>query len=221
MKPTAALNAGHPVLAPLIAAGFEADRIDQALRFYDEPHRHYHDRRHLQEMFDAVMALDLALSAPQGMAALFHDAIYVPGAARGSNEAMSAQLLRVYSARLPASLVDAACGIVLDTAEHVAHRPESELVLDLDLMRLAAPREDFIRYSREVFAEQRPLILIDDDDAAWDFFAHRRVQFFEQLLERPMIFCLPAFRSRYEAVTRSNLRESIDWVREAGNRGMP
>jgi predicted metal-dependent HD superfamily phosphohydrolase len=47
------------------------------------------------------------------------------------------------------------------------------------------------------------------------------VQFFEQLLERPMIFCLPAFRSRYETITRSNLRESIDWVKAAGNRGMP
>jgi predicted metal-dependent HD superfamily phosphohydrolase len=221
MNSTAALNADHPALAPLVAAGFEPQRIEQVLRFYDEPHRRYHDRRHLHEMFDAAVALGLPLSAPQAMAVLFHDAVYVPGAARGLNEALSAQLLRVYAGGLAARLVESAYGIVIDTAEHVARSGEARLVLDLDLMRLAAPREDFIRYSREVFAEQRPLILIDDDDGAWDFFAQRRVQFFERLLERPAIFCLPVFRERFEAITRSNLREAIDWVRAAGNRGMP
>lgn len=221
MTSSAALNAGHPTLAPLLAAGFEAERIEQVLRFYDEPHRRYHDRRHLREMFDAAAALQLRLSAPQAMAVLFHDAIYVPGAARGVNEALSAQLLRVYAGRLAAPLVQTAYEIVIDTADHVARSGEAQVVLDLDLMRLAAPREDFIRYSREVFAEQRPLILIDDDDEAWDFFAQRRVQFFERLLERPAIFCLPALRERFEDVTRSNLRESIEWVRAADNRGMP
>ncbi len=221
MNSTAALHADHPALAPLVAAGFGAQRIEQVLRFYDEPHRRYHDRRHLHEMFDAAVALGLRLSAPQAMAVLFHDAVYVPGAARGLNEALSAQLLRVYAGGLAATLVESAYGIVVDTAEHVARSSEAQLVLDLDLMRLAAPREDFIRYSREVFAEQRPLILIDDDDGAWDFFARRRVQFFERLLERPVIFCLPALRERFEAITRSNLREAIDWVRAAGNRGMP
>ncbi|GAB4469324.1 MAG: hypothetical protein OHK0044_11300 [Burkholderiaceae bacterium] len=221
MSSAAALNAGHPALAPLVAAGFGPDRIEQVLRFYDEPHRRYHDRRHLQEMFDASLALGLALSAPQALAVLFHDAIYVPGAARGLNEALSAQLLRVYAGDVAAPLIATAYDIVIDTAEHVARSREAQPVLDLDLMRLAAPREEFIRYSREVFAEQRPLILIDDDDGAWDFFAQRRVQFFERLLERPAIFCLPLFRERFEAVTRSNLRESIEWVRAADNRGMP
>lgn len=221
MNSTAALNAGHPALAPLLAAGFEPQRVEQVLCFYDEPHRRYHDRRHLHEMFDAAVVLGLRLSAPQAMAVLFHDAIYVPGAARGLNEALSAQLLRVYAGRLAAPLVQAAYEIVIDTAEHVARSGEAQLVLDLDLMRLAAPREEFIRYSREVFAEQRPLILIDDDDGAWDFFARRRVQFFERLLERPAIFCLAVFRERFEAITRSNLREAIDWVRAAGIRGMP
>ncbi len=221
MIPTAALNAGHPALAPLIAAGFGADRIEQVLRFYDEPHRRYHDRRHLLEMLDAAVALELPLTAPQALAVLFHDAIYVPGAARGLNETMSAQLLRVYAAGLAAPAVEAACAIVTDTAEHVARSRAARLVLDLDLMRLAAPREDFIRYSREVFAEQRPLILIDDDDDAWDFFARRRVQFFERLLERPAIYCLPAFRERFEAVARSNLSESIEWVKAADSHGMP
>ncbi len=215
------MNAGHPALAPLVAAGFGPDRIEQALRFYDEPHRRYHDRCHLREMFDASLALGLQLSAPQALAVLFHDAIYVPGAARGLNEALSAQLLRVYAVGLAAPLIESACAIVMDTADHVAHSGAARPVLDLDLLRLAAPHEAFMHYSREIFAEQRPLIPIDDDDAAWDFFARRRVQFFERLLERPAIFCLPAFRARFEAVTRSNLRESIDRVRAAGNRGMP
>lgn len=189
-----------------------ADSIAQVLAFYDEPHRAYHARAHVREMCDQSIALDLPLSAAQAMAVLFHDAIYVPGAPRGANEAMSAQLMWVYGRQVPRPVVECAYQIVIETSDHVAHRPESEAVLDLDLLRLAAPRDAFIRMSRDVFAEHRPLIDVADDNAAWDVFAQRRVQFFERLLAREFIFCLPKMRARFEAIARSNLRESIAWV---------
>lgn len=221
MRPNAALNASHPALAPLIAAGFDAQRIEQVLRFYDEPHRRYHDRRHLREMFDAAVAFALALTPAQAMAVLFHDAVYVPGAARGLNETLSAHLLRVWGGDLRSDVVDVACGIVLDTADHLPRGRAAEAVLDLDLMRLAAPRSRFARYSRAVFAEHRPLIAVEDDDEAWDIFARRRAEFFERLLARPAIFCTSLLRSRFEASTRSNLREAIDSVKATGTHGMP
>src|SRR5215470_988753 len=161
--PRPVLDHRHPAFQPLIEAGFAPGRLEQVLEFYDEPHRAYHDRQHLVEMFDASLRLASRLTAVQVLALLFHDAIYVPGAARGTNEMMSAQLLRVYTAGLDRALVDTAFALVIDTAEHVARRPESELVLDLDLMRLAAPPLDFDRFSRQVFAEQRSLIAIADD----------------------------------------------------------
>jgi predicted metal-dependent HD superfamily phosphohydrolase len=210
--PNARDDAAHPALRELRNAGMRAETIAQVLAFYDEPHRAYHSRVHVREMLDQSVALGLPLSAAQAMAVLFHDAIYVPGAPRGANEAMSAQLMLVYARGVPKAVVEAAFQIVIETSDHVARGSESQKVLDLDLLRLAAPREAFIRMSREVFDEHRPLIEIDDDDAAWDVFAQRRVLFFQKLLEREFIFCLPMMRERFEAVARSNLRESIAWV---------
>lgn len=211
------LDHRHPALQPLLFAGFAAHRLDQVLAFYDEPHRRYHDRLHVQEMLDTALRMDCALAPAQALAVVFHDAIYVPGAARGVNEAMSAQLLRVYASGVPADMLELAYRIVIDTADHLPRSPESRLVLDLDLMRLAVSERDFERYSRAVFAEQRPLIAIDDDELAWAFFQRRRISFFERLLERPEIFCLPLFRVRYEQVTRDNLRQSIAAARASAD----
>jgi predicted metal-dependent HD superfamily phosphohydrolase len=214
-QPNPDLDHRHPALAPLLGAGFAPARLEQVLAFYDEPHRAYHDRQHLLEMFDASITLGERLTATQALALLFHDAIYVPGAARGTNEMMSAQLLRVYTASLDRTIVDAACSMVIDTAEHVARSAEAELVLDLDLMRLAAPPADFDRYSRQVFAEQRSLIAIADDADALTFFSARRVPFFQQLLDRPWIYCTPAGRKHFEAPARANLRRAITLAQPA------
>lgn len=212
--PNPVLDHRHPALRPLRDTGYPDGRIDQVLAFYDEPHRHYHNRTHLREMLDVAQQMDCALLPAQALALIFHDAVYVPGAARGVNEAMSAQLLRVYAGGLPNAMLELAYRIVIDTADHLPRTEESRLVLDLDLMRLAVDAADFDRYSREVFAEQRPLVLITDETLAWSFFQRRRIGFFERLLERPEIFCLPAFRARYEEVTRANLRAAIASARE-------
>lgn len=209
LAPNPDLDHRHPALIPLLEAGFAPGRLEQVLAFYDEPHRAYHDRLHLREMFDATLELGERLAPAQALALIFHDAIYVPGAARGCNEAMSAQLLRVYTAGLDQGLVDSACAMVMDTAEHVARSIAAELVLDLDLMRLAAPPLDFDRYSRQVFAEQRSLIAIADEAQALAFFAERRIPFFQQLLDRPWIYCTPAGRKHFEAPARANLRRAV------------
>lgn len=211
------LDHHHPALQSLLAAGLAPERLDQVLAFYDEPHRHYHDRVHVQEMLETSIRMDCTLTAAQSLAVVFHDAIYVPGAARGVNEAMSAQLLRVYAAGVEIDTLELAYRIVIDTADHLPRSTESRLVLDLDLMRLAVSDSDFERYSRAVFAEQRPLIAIADDELAWAFFQRRRISFFERLLERPEIFCLPSFRLRYEQVTRENLRQSIAAARNSAS----
>ncbi len=199
----------HAALQPAVDAGFDRIRIGQVLRFYDEPHRRYHDRAHLREMLDAARELAVDLTPAQALAVLFHDAIYVPGAARGTNEALSAQLLRLYATGVDAATVDRAGAIVLDTAEHVARRAESEAVLDLDLLRLAAAPPAFDTYSRQIFEEQRPLIGATDAAAAWRQFEARRQPFFRLLLARDAIFGLPLFYDRFETRARSNLRRAL------------
>ncbi len=207
------LDHRHAGLAPSLAAGLGAAQIEQVLAFYDEPHRCYHNRVHLREMFDAALQMQLELTPAQSLAVLFHDAIYVPGAPRGSNEALSAQLLRLYGAHVDSAILERAAGIVVDTAEHVARSAEAEAVLDLDLLRLAVDGDDFERYSREVFNEQRALIRIADDEAAWQFFETRRLPFFERLLERNAIYGLPVFYDRFEDLARMNLQRALQRAR--------
>ena len=61
---------------------------------YAEPHRRYHDRRHLTEVLTAVDVLGRHAARPDvvRLAAWFHDAVYDPQAPPGANEESSAQL---------------------------------------------------------------------------------------------------------------------------------
>lgn len=200
----------HPALASLRRAGFSAQRIDQVLALYDEAHRRYHDREHIGEMLDAALSLGVALTPAQALALLFHDAVYVPGATPGSNEAMSAQLLRASAQGLDPDLVERAAAIVVDTASHDTLCSEAQIVLDLDLMRLAAPPPAFERYLRAVLAEQRALVPLDDDKAAWHQFCRARRPFYESLLARDAIFGHPLAYKAFEARARSNLHAALE-----------
>lgn len=204
-----AIDASHAALKPALDAGLQPLAAEQLLQFYDEPHRYYHNRVHIREMFDAALEHELKLSLAQTFAVLAHDAIYVPGAQRGDNETLSAQLMRVYAPKVDLAVLDAAFAIIIDTTDHVPRHAESTAVLDLDLMRLGAAPDDFERYSWEVFGEQRPLIAVDDNIAAWHFFDDKRSQFFQTLMRRPAVFHLGPMRAAYERACHINLGQTI------------
>jgi predicted metal-dependent HD superfamily phosphohydrolase len=206
---TKAIDASHPGLKPALDAGLQPRAAEQLLAFYDEPHRYYHNRVHIREMLDAALKHELKLSAAQTFAVLAHDAVYVPGAQRGDNETLSAQLMRVYAPKVDIAVLDAAFAIIIDTTDHMPRHTESTAVLDLDLMRLGAAPDDFERYSWEVFGEQRPLIAVDDYLAAWHFFDDKRAQFFQTLMTRPAIFHLAPMRAEYERACHINLGQTI------------
>lgn len=199
----------HPAMAPLHNIGMPPDVIEQVLRFYDEPHRVYHNRAHVMEIFDQAVSLNLPLSPSQALAILFHDAVYVPGAARGMNETLSAQLLLCYTSHLARSVVANARQIVLDTIDHVARHAESPAVLDLDLLRLAAPQPMFDQWTDALFDEYRPLFETTDTAAARAQFDKRRLSFMESLLARANIYALLPIRKRFESLAQENLRRAI------------
>ena len=80
--------------------------------------------------------------------------------------------------------------IVLDTAEHRPTVAGSDLVLDLDLMSLAAPWPEFARNSERIRAEYAHV-------ADAEFVAGRRA-FLSALLQRQRLFHSP-FGARWEA----------------------
>jgi predicted metal-dependent HD superfamily phosphohydrolase len=97
----------------------------------------------------------------------------------------------------------------VDTIQHRARCEEAMLVLDLDLLRLAAPPAEFERYSRELLQERRAFFPIQDDVTAWRDFCRQRRPFFEKMLARRVIYKEPAVYAALEQPARVNLRTSL------------
>jgi predicted metal-dependent HD superfamily phosphohydrolase len=174
------------------------------LAAWDAPGRAYHDRRHLE---DCLAQLDTAEADQRTRdlveAALwFHDAVYEPRA--GDNEERSAAWA---AEALPAG------GIPPDVSGQVArlvrltrgHAPVSDragqLVCDIDLSILGRPVELFDSYDRRIRAEY-----------AWlpePAYRHARARVLQAFLRRDPLFQTPAFRRRFEAPARANLRRAL------------
>jgi predicted metal-dependent HD superfamily phosphohydrolase len=59
--------------------------LDAALAHHRQPHRAYHDQRHVLELLALAERHAPDLGAAERLAILFHDAVYVPGAPKGQN----------------------------------------------------------------------------------------------------------------------------------------
>ncbi|MCW5748964.1 MAG: hypothetical protein KIT36_22430, partial [Alphaproteobacteria bacterium] len=133
-----------------------------ALAHHRQPHRAYHDARHVTELLELARVHAPDLTPAERWAILFHDAVYVPGAPAGQNEALSALLMRATLFALArdgaiaapdAAVVDDAASIVRETAHAEPPSPLAARVCDLDLWRLAAPWPDFQRHAADIRQE--------------------------------------------------------------------
>lgn len=175
------------------------------LALYDAPYRRYHDRRHVLEMFEQARVRGVMLNPAQALAALFHDAVYVPGCEH--NEAASAALIPTMAPGVDAATVELAAQIVLDTRTHEATLADSAAVLDLDLYRLAVSAEEFDGYSLAVFEENRALLAVRtglSGEALMQAFCERRSAFLSTLAQRRRLFVTDAFAD-CEARARANI----------------
>lgn len=192
--------------------------LDEVLALYDTDTRFYHHAWHLHDLFDRAERGRLALTPAQCAALLFHDAVYVPGAAPGQNELHSAQLLRAYAGRIASLDLETAADIILDTAEHRPRSPQSATVCDLDLAPLADDMDRFALYNELVYLEYRHLLIepgpagsaeggpqqVDDqDEQARRRFMLARRAFLVGLAQRPSLYS--SRMSHLEAAARKNI----------------
>ena len=177
---------------------------------WSEPHRHYHDQRHLRECL-ALWTRWREHSPRAGEVAIalwFHDAIYDPQApVSGSNELNSA----AWAAR---SLVRA--GADSDTAQRIhelvmatkhdapaalGSSPDAQLLVDIDLSILGSPAERFERYDQDVRKEY-----------AWvpGFrYQEARAQVLQTFLDRPRLYHGEHAVALLEAQARINLAAAL------------
>ncbi|WP_439671385.1 DUF1653 domain-containing protein [Cupriavidus necator] len=179
------------------------------LALHDTPYRHYHDRRHILEMFETAHARGIALDRAQALAVLCHDAVYVAGC--GHNEAASAALIETVAPGEDRAVLERAAQIVLDTRGHGPSIAGADTVLDLDLLRLAAASEMFDAHSLDVFAENRAMLAARtglQGEALETEFMRRRAAFLGKLAQRPRLFLTDAFAD-CEAPARANIARIV------------
>ena len=171
---------------------------------YDEPHRRYHDRRHLAELLAALVRLTGGAPVPVEVvcAAWLHDAVHD---GRDDDEERSAVL---------ASRVLRDLGVAGPVVEEVArlvrltltHDPApgdraGALLSDADLAVLAADPARYERYAADVRQEYAHV-----PDAA---FRRGRTAVLRGLLERPRLYATTEGHRWWDARARRNLRDEI------------
>ena len=167
---------------------------------YSEPHRAYHNIRHIEECFHALApAAHLAERLAEVHLALwFHDAIYDP---RGKdNEQASADLAResVTRAGLEPDSASRIHELIMATRHEVpAELADARLLADVDLAILGSPGPRFLEYQAQIHQEY-----------AWmprDEFQRRRTMILRGFLERSAIYQTDWFAERLEKRARANI----------------
>jgi predicted metal-dependent HD superfamily phosphohydrolase len=184
--------------------------VERARAAHETPGRAYHTFEHVGELLGWLerVSRDVGWQHPLEVtiAALFHDAIYVPG--RADNETLSAELAREAVARFGPASADAEriAELISLTARHgrIAASEideEAALFLDADMAILGASPERFDAYDRGIAQEYGAI--------PPELFAAGRGRFFEGLLAAPRIFLSSYFHERLDAAARANIRRAL------------
>lgn len=183
------------------------DRLDaifaEMARRYAEPHRAYHNLRHIEQVLDVVdflrrFAIDLRSVR---LAAWFHDVVYDP---RGQeNEAASADLARQLLAEIGYTAKTAVAEMILATRDHDHAGADFDtlVLLDADLAILGAAPATYGQYAAAI---RKEYFWVPEAR----FYAGRS-EVLRRLLDRQSIFGLPEMRERFEEQARKNLEAEL------------
>lgn len=181
---------------------------DELVRAYCEPHRAYHNLRHIDDCLRQFEpARKLAAEPDTAEWALwFHDVVYAPRAKDNEEKSADESRRACRAAGLPESFERRAGELILATKhDALPITPDAQLVVDVDLSILGRAAEEFDAYERAIRQEYGwvPDLL----------FRPGRAKILRAFLERPRIYSTAWFGDRYEAQARSNLERSLAALR--------
>lgn len=178
--------------------------FEDVLGRYSEPHREYHNSRHLDECLAGLDQVRAEATRPAEieLALWFHDAVY--DATSHDNEVRSADWAR--TACLEAGLAPDIAGRVHSLVLATRHEDtplagDAQIIADIDLAILGAPVERFDQYEHQIRQEY-----------AWvpaQFFRRERCRILKRFLGRPRIFWTAFSYNAFEAQARQNLQRAI------------
>jgi predicted metal-dependent HD superfamily phosphohydrolase len=165
---------------------------------YAEPHRRYHDKRHLAfclEQFD--LAVDQAAEPDcVEMALWFHDIINEPG--QLDNEARSADLFQERArGAMSEDFISAVTELILVTTHSdPPEDPDQRLICDIDLASFGCHWDRYLHDTNSIKAEFL---------GSAEEYSQKKQKFLEAMLNRPRIFLTDFFKERYEGQARGNI----------------
>ena len=180
--------------------------LEELVRAYAEPHRHYHTLDHIADLLRLLETHGGVSDADAvKLAILFHDAVYDP--ARQDNEAASANLavkwLSVVGFSRP--LLDKVERYILATQHGATPQAmedaDLDMLLDLDLSVLAAPSDRYRAYAQAIRQEYA---IVPDT-----LYRPGRRRVLDEFLARPHIYRTERLRALWEASARANLSGEI------------
>jgi len=171
---------------------------------YEEPRRHYHTLDHIAAVIGDAQRLRDRFARPGAacLALFFHDIVYDPQ--RRDNETRSADKLDTWLGRRIDAGTLAFCRRSIEaTASHVGtDDPDIDLLLDIDMAILGAPRDAYLHYAEGVAREYLPVFGFDA------YAAGRARLFLEPTLKRERLFLTEPFAG-LENQARANMAEEL------------
>lgn len=184
------------------------DTGQDLLSRWNEPHRTYHDERHLEDVLLSLNQLSVRgeqIAPDTQLAAWFHDAVYE--GSLGDDERNSAELAaeKLTDFGFPSDLIDTVFEMILATTPGEApEEPGQQLahLLDADLSILGAAPHRYANYASNVRHEYAH---VTDEE-----FAAGRAEILAGFLEQPMIYRTVAARQLWEERARQNLAHEVE-----------
>lgn len=178
--------------------------LNHVLEAWDEPHRHYHTRHHLEDCLVALQPVRQRCRHPGevALAVWFHDVVYDTHSA--TNEADSADLAEqaLFEAGLTGPVVGRVRSLILATGHVGGPATTDEAVLcDIDVLVLGSDPERYRQYQQGIRQEY-----------GWvpeTVFKEGRSKVLEAFLEQPKIYRSPDYQERFETPARRNLQREL------------
>jgi predicted metal-dependent HD superfamily phosphohydrolase len=179
------------------------DSLYQSLTyFYSEPHRAYHNLKHIKSMLDNFDTVKHTAEVPDTLewAIWFHDVIYDPKLKDNEKQSALESNRCAQAAGLSTEFANLAASIIMATSEHQPKTKDEALIVDLDLAILSAPEPDFDAYEHQIRQEY-----IHVPDEAYSV---GRTKVLHMFLNRENIYSTDAFR-HLEQHARLNIERSL------------
>ncbi|MHA6523154.1 DUF4031 domain-containing protein [Tessaracoccus sp. G1721] len=193
------VRARAAVVAAWERLGLPGSLRDTLMTRWSEPHRHYHDVRHLAQCLSALGHLGSDDPVVE-VAAWFHDAVYdgVPGQDEERSAALAETLL---DGVMAAGQVAEVSRLVRMTADHSPDDPLGAFLSDADLSILGQIPGRYHVYVRDVRLDYAHV-----DDDAWRV---GRAAVLRSLLGQDPLYRTVAGRDLWEARARANLADEL------------